>query len=103
MRSGFVALCGHAGSTTYVVDRANTPVERHQRLAKTGRLDAIKLVVNVRAWLRGERDRMHVVRVPSPQDEASCQLMRDRGELQEEVLQHPNRMRKTAGHTRLLG
>jgi transposase len=51
-------------------------------------------VINLRAWLRGERDRMRVVHVPSPQDEASRQLMRDRGQLQKEVLQHRDRMRK---------
>src|SRR5580704_3761228 len=78
----------------YVIDPASIPVERHQRRAKTDRLDVIKLVINLRAWLRGERDRMHVVHVPSPQDEASRQLMRDRGELQKEVLQHRDRMRK---------
>ncbi len=37
---------------------------------------------------------MRVVHVPSPQDEACCQLMRDRAELQKEVLQHRDRMRK---------
>ena len=78
----------------YVVDPASIPVERHKRRAKTDRLDAIKLVINLRAWLRGERDRMHVIHVPSPQDEAARQLMRDRGELQKEVLQHRDRMRK---------
>ncbi|MGO4809399.1 IS110 family transposase [Cupriavidus sp. 2MCAB6] len=78
----------------YVVDPASIPVERHQRRAKTDRLDAIKLVINLRAWLRGERDRMHVVHVPSSQDEASRQMMRDRGALQKEVLQHRDRMRK---------
>jgi transposase len=77
-----------------VIDPASIPVERHKRRAKTDRLDAIKLVINLRAWLRGERDRMHVVHVPSPQDEASRQLMRDRGQLQKEVLQHRDRMRK---------
>src|ERR1700758_2894902 len=82
------------GIECYVVDPASIPVERHRRRAKTDRLDAIKLVINLRAWLRGERDRMHVVHVPSPQDEASRQLMRDRGELQKEVLQHRDRMRK---------
>ena len=82
------------GIECYVVDPASIPVERHQRRAKTDRLDAIKLVINLRAWLRGERDRMHVVHVPSPQDEASRQLMRDRGELQKEVQQHRDRMRK---------
>jgi transposase len=82
------------GIECYVVDPASIPVERHQRRAKTDRLDVIKLVTNLRAWLRGERDRMHVVHVPSPQDEASRQLMRDRGELQKEVQQHRDRMRK---------
>lgn len=48
----------------YIVDPASIPVERHKRHAKTDRLDAIKLVTNLRAWLRGEGDRMHVVRVP---------------------------------------
>ncbi|WP_454751875.1 IS110 family transposase [Cupriavidus necator] len=87
------ALQAH-GIECYVVDPASIPVERHRRRAKTDRLDVIKLVINLRAWLRGERDRMHVVHVPSPQDEASRQLMRDRGQLQKEVLQHRDRMRK---------
>jgi transposase len=87
------ALQAH-GIECYVIDPASIPVERHKRRAKTDRLDAIKLVINLRAWLRGERDRMHVVHVPSPQDEASRQLMRDRGQLQKEVLQHRDRMRK---------
>jgi transposase len=78
----------------YVVDPASIPVQRHKRRAKTDRLDAIKLVINLRAWLRGERDRMHVVHVPSAQDEASRHLMRERGQLQKEVLQHLDRMRK---------
>jgi transposase len=82
------------GIECYVVDPASIPVERHKRRAKTDRLDVIKLVINLRAWLRGERDRMHVVHVPSPQDEASRHLMRDRGQLQKEVLQHRDRMRK---------
>ncbi|MEX3846681.1 IS110 family transposase [Paraburkholderia sp. BR10882] len=82
------------GIECYVVDPASIPVERHKRRAKTDRLDAIKLVINLRAWLRGERDRMRVVRVPSPQDEASRHLMRDRAQLQKEVLQHRDRMRK---------
>jgi transposase len=82
------------GIECYVIDAASIPVERHQRRAKTDRLDVIKLVTNLRAWLRGERDRMHVVRVPSMQDEASRQMMRDRGQLQKEVLQHRDRIRK---------
>jgi transposase len=47
------------GIKGYVVDPASIPVGRHRRRAKTDRLDVIKLVINLRAWLRGERDRMH--------------------------------------------
>ncbi|MEI6001797.1 IS110 family transposase [Paraburkholderia bengalensis] len=65
-----------------------------KRRAKTDRLDVIKLVVSLRAWLRGERERMHVIQVPSLQDEASRHLMRDRAQLHKEVLQHCDRMRK---------
>ena len=85
------ALQAH-GIECYVVDAASIPVVRHKRRAKTDRLDAIRLVMNLRAWLRGERDRMHPVHVPSVQDEALRHLMRDRGQLQKEVLQHRNRM-----------
>ncbi|MFL9937344.1 IS110 family transposase [Paraburkholderia sp. RL18-103-BIB-C] len=82
------------GIECHVIDPASIPVARHKRRAKTDRLDAIKLVMNLRAWLRGERDRMRVVRVPSPQDEASRHLIRERAQLQKEVLQHRDRMRK---------
>jgi len=41
-------------------------------------------VTCLRAWLRGERDRMHVIRAPSPQAEAQRHLVRDRGEMQKE-------------------
>jgi transposase len=53
------------GYETLVVDPASIPVERKSRRAKTDRLDAIRLVVTLRAWLRGEWDRMKVVRVLS--------------------------------------
>src|SRR3972149_2676985 len=52
------------GYETLVVDPASIPVERRARRAKTDRLDAIRLVLALRAWLRGERDRMKGVRGP---------------------------------------
>jgi transposase len=82
------------GIDCYMVDAASIPVERHKRRAKTDRLDAIRLVINLRAWLHGECDRMRVVRAPSAQDEALRHLIRDRGQLHKEVLQHRERMRK---------
>jgi len=82
------------GYEVLIIDPASIPVERRARRVKTDRLDAIKLVLALRAWLRGERDRMHVIRVPSVEAEAQRQLARDRGELQKEVGQHRDRMRK---------
>jgi transposase len=43
------------GYEAVVIDPASIPVERHARRAKTDRLDAIKLVVSLLAWLRGTR------------------------------------------------
>jgi transposase len=87
------ALTGR-GYETLVVDPASIPVERKARRAKTDRLDAIRLVVTLRAWLRGERDRMKVVRVPPLEAEGQRHLVRDRGTLQKEIGQHRDRMRK---------
>jgi len=82
------------GYDVKVVDPASIPVERRARRAKTDRLDAIRLVMSLLAWLRGERDRMHVIRVPEPDAEAQRHLVRERGELQKEIGQHRDRMRK---------
>ena len=82
------------GYEVLIVDPASIPVERRARRAKTDRLDVIKLVTSLRAWLRGERDRMHVIRVPEIAAEAQRHLVRDRGELQKEVQQHRDRIRK---------
>lgn len=82
------------GYEALVIDPASIPVERHARRAKTDRLDTIKLLTCLRAWLRGERDRMHVIRMPEPEAEAQRHLVRDRGELQKECGQHRDRIRK---------
>jgi len=82
------------GYEALVIDPASLPVERHARRAKTDRLDAIKLVLALRAWLRGEHDRLHIIKVPSVEAEAQRQLVRDRGELQKEGQQHRDRIRK---------
>lgn len=82
------------GMQVLVVDPASIPVERKKRRAKTDRLDAILLVQTLRAWLRGERNRMRVVHVPAAAAEAQRHLVRDRGILQKEIGQHRDRMRK---------
>jgi transposase len=82
------------GIEALVVDPASIPVERKARRAKTDRLDAMMLVRALRGYLRGERDRMRVVRMPPVEAEGLRQLVRERGTLQKEIGQHRDRMRK---------
>lgn len=82
------------GYEAVICDPASIPVERHARRAKTDRLDAIRLVQTLLAWLRGERDRMRVIRIPDSEAEDQRQLVRERGELQKEAMQHRDRLRK---------
>jgi transposase len=82
------------GIEAFVVDPASIPVARHARRRKTDRLDAIKLLEVLRAWLRGERSEVHMVRIPSEEAEQQRLLTRQRGLLQKEVVQHRDRLRK---------
>ncbi len=84
-RRGYIGL---------VIDPASVPVERHARRAKTDRLDTMKLLSALMGFLRGEMDRMHVIRKPSFEEEDRRQLARARGQLQLEVQQHRQRMSK---------
>src|SRR6059058_3208841 len=81
------------GYQAMVVDPASIPVERQARRAKTDRLDAERLSNCLRGWLRGERGRMRMVRIPTPEEENLRQLARERGQLQKEVGQHRDRIR----------
>ena len=82
------------GIRVLVVDAASIPVARHARRAKTDRLDAMKLLEVLSAWLRGERSEVRMVRIPPAQAEAQRLLSRERGLLQKEVQQHRDRTRK---------
>jgi transposase len=82
------------GLQVFVVDAASIPVARQARRRKTDRLDALKLLEVLRAWLRGERSEVHMVRIPSEDAEAQRLLARERGLLQKEVSQHRDRIRK---------
>lgn len=88
------ALSKIDGFEVHVCDPSSIPVARHARRAKTDRLDAIRLVECLLAWLRGERGRMRLIHIPSADEEAQRHLVRDRGQMQKEVLQHYDRIRK---------
>lgn len=82
------------GYTVRVADPASIPVERHARRAKTDRLDVLRLLSSLMGWLRGEHNRMHVIRVPGEPAEAQRHWARERGMLQKEIGQHRDRIRK---------
>ena len=82
------------GIQVVVVDAASIPVARQARRAKTDRLDALLLLRSLQSWLSGQRDCRRVVHVPEAQAEMQRHLARDRGELQKEVGQHRDRLRK---------
>lgn len=82
------------GFEVHVVNPGSVPVEKQAKRAKTDRLDAIMLVERLRSWLRGEISRMHMVHIPSLEAEAQRHLVRDRGEIQKEINQHLDRIRK---------
>jgi len=69
------------GIEVKVVDAVSRPVRQPASRRNTKRLDAIRLVNALRAWLRGERDAMHVVAVPSEKEEAEQHLAEMRGAL----------------------
>jgi transposase len=91
------------GIECYVVDPASIPVERHRRRAKTDRLDVIKLVTNLRAWLRGERDRMHVVHVHAVAGRGVAPADARSRATAEGSAAAPRPDAQAAGHARLLG
>jgi transposase len=82
------------GVRVLVVDAASVPVPRHHRRAKTDRLDALKLLEVLRAWLRGERSGLRMVHIPSEDAEQRRLQSRERGLLQKEIQQHRDRSRK---------
>jgi transposase len=82
------------GVRVLVIDAASVQVSRHAKRAKTDRLDALKLLDELRAWLRGERRELRVLSIPSEEAEARRLLTRERGLLQKEIGQHRDRMRK---------
>ena len=82
------------GYEALVIDPASIPVERRARRAKTDRLDVIKLIDSLMAYLHGEKGRMHVIRVPDEKAESERHLARDRGEIQKEIGQHRDRISK---------
>src|SRR3954471_18363489 len=81
------------GISSHVVDPASIAVNRRHRRAKTDRIDGVKLLRTLMAWMRGERQVCTMVRPPSPEDEDRRRLARERARLLKERIQHTNRIK----------
>lgn len=81
----------HRGIENIVVDPASIEVNRRRRRAKTDRLDAVKLVMQLIRHHRGEKV-WSVLRVPDVPDEDARHLHRDLDVLKEERREHRMRI-----------
>src|SRR3954469_20237202 len=81
------------GITSHVVDPASIAVNRRHRRAKTDKIDGVKLLRTLMAWMRGERQICTMVQPPSPEDEDRRRLARERARLLKERVQHTNRIK----------
>jgi transposase len=97
-RDGFWVhrLLEQLGIENVVVDPASIQVNRRRRRAKTDRIDARKLLVDLVRHHRGENDVWKVVRVPTPEQEDGRRLHRELERLKKERSQHQMRIRSLA-------
>jgi len=80
------------GIESYVVDPASIATSRRRRRAKTDRIDGEALVLALLAYKRGEPRVCAMARAPTPEDEDSRRLCRERKTLTIERVQHVNRV-----------
>ena len=66
------------GIISHVVDPASIAVNRRHRRPKTDKIDGVKLLRTLMAWMRGERQVCTMVQPPSPEDEDRRRLTRER-------------------------
>ena len=78
---------------SHIVDAASIATSRRRRRAKTDRIDGEALVRALLAYKRGEPRVCAMVRAPTPEDEDSRRLCRERKALMVERVQHVNRIK----------
>ena len=81
------------GIESYVVDPASIATSRRRRRAKTDRIDGEALVRALLAYKRGEPRVCAMVRAPTPEDEDTRRVCRERKTLTAERIQHVNRIK----------
>ena len=78
---------------SHVVDPASIAVSRRRRRAKTDGIDGESLLRTLLAWKRGEPRVCEMVVPPTPEQEDSRRLSRERAILLRERVQHVNRIK----------
>ena len=81
------------GIESYVVDPASIATSRRRRRAKTDKIDGEALVRALLAYKRGEPRVCAMARAPTPEEEDSRRLCRERKTLTVERVQHVNRIK----------
>jgi transposase len=81
------------GIENIVVDSASIEVSRRKRRVKTDRVDGKKLVQQLYRHQHGEKGALHVIRVPSEEDEDLRRMHRSRERLLKERTSVVNRIR----------
>jgi transposase len=81
------------GIESHVVDAASIATSRRRRRAKTDRIDGEALVRALLAYKRGEPRVCAMVRAPTPEDEDSRRVCRERKTLTIERIRHINRIK----------
>ena len=81
------------GIESHVVDAASIATSRRRRRAKTDKIDGEALVRALLAYKRGEPRVCAMVRAPTPEEEDSRRLCRERKALIAERMQHVNRIK----------
>jgi transposase len=81
------------GIESHVVDPASIATSRRRRRAKTDRIDGEALVRALLAYKRGEPRVCAMVKAPTPVEEDSRRLCRERRVLTAERVQHVNRIK----------
>ena len=76
--SGCTGNSKRMGCAIYVIDPASLQVDRRMRRAKTDRIDTVRLLRSLMAYLRGEPKVWSVVQVPSVAEEDARRLHRER-------------------------
>src|SRR6202049_523476 len=80
------------GIDSHIVDPASIATSRRRRRAKTDRIDGEALVRALLAYKRGEPRVCAMVKVPTPEEEDSRRLCRERKVLTAERVLHVNRI-----------